>query len=80
MARAIPLASESERVERLRAQLSGDSAPASEVTAEAPRSRQAARTACRLALSPAAGLLHGMTLRAAARSEQNEKLTEGRPE
>ncbi|GAO08650.1 hypothetical protein TPA0598_04_02860 [Streptomyces lydicamycinicus] len=80
MSQTIPLASQSERVERLRAQLAGETAPASDATADdatlSPRARRAARTARGLALSPAANLLYGMTLRAAARSEQNEKLTD----
>ncbi|MEK2494639.1 hypothetical protein WN990_34350 [Kitasatospora purpeofusca] len=80
MTQAVPLASQSERVERLRAQLAGDAAPASDIAADgaapSPRARRAARSARRLALSPAANLLYGMTLRAAARSEQNEKLTD----
>ncbi|MFD9359936.1 hypothetical protein [Streptomyces sp. NPDC060031] len=80
MPQVVPLASQSERVERLRAQLAGESAPASDTTSEgsapSPRARRAARSARRLALSPAANLLYGMTLRAAARSEQSEKLTD----
>ncbi|MFD4633537.1 hypothetical protein ACFVYR_31230 [Streptomyces sp. NPDC058284] len=80
MSQSVPLASQSERVDRLRAQLAGEPAPDTAATADGatptPRARRAARTARRLALSPAANLLYGMTLRAAARSEQNEKLTD----
>lgn len=75
MTQTVLLASQPERVERLRAQLSGEPAAVG-ATSNAREGSRAARRARRLALSPAANLLYGMTLRAAARSEQNEKLTD----
>ncbi|MCX5376214.1 hypothetical protein [Streptomyces sp. NBC_00091] len=57
------LAAHSDRLERLRAQLAGTA-------------RSDSRMERRLRLSPQTGFLYGMTLRAAARLEQDQKLTD----